>query len=143
MGKTQPFYTFNHRGLLRFFLSLDYSKKPQGRNFKCQIFIQHFFTIVLHWCLDMIYHDVGTLLKYNKYIFDIPIPFCHNLYLSATVKQFLTEFGRTETVDHSVYMREHTKIHVRFVSVRENSDYTCRCINIFFSGQLTFLNEKN
>jgi hypothetical protein len=28
--------------LLRFFLSLDYSKKPQGKNLKCQIFIQHF-----------------------------------------------------------------------------------------------------
>jgi len=44
-------------------------------------------------------------LKHNKYIFDIPIPFCHNLYLhvSATFKQFLTEFAGTETVDHSVY----------------------------------------
>jgi hypothetical protein len=32
-------------------------------------------------------------LKHIKYIFDIPIPFCHNLYLSATLKQFLTEFA--------------------------------------------------
>ena len=61
----------HHRGLLRFFLSLDYSKKPQGRNLKCQIFIQH---------------NIGTHLKPNKYIFDISIPFCHHLYLSATLK---------------------------------------------------------
>jgi hypothetical protein len=59
-------------------------KKTQGRNLKCQIFIQHFFKIVLHWCLDLICHNVGTSLKHNKYMFDIPIPFCHNLYLSAT-----------------------------------------------------------
>jgi hypothetical protein len=32
-------------------------------------------------------------LKHNKYIFDIPIPFCHDLFLSATLKQFLTEFA--------------------------------------------------
>jgi hypothetical protein len=42
--------------------------------------------------------------QHNKYMFDIPIPFCHNLYLSATFKQFLTEFDGTETVDHIVYM---------------------------------------
>jgi hypothetical protein len=29
-------------------------------------------------------HNVGTQLKLNKYIFDILIPFCHHLYLSAT-----------------------------------------------------------
>jgi hypothetical protein len=29
---------------------------------------------------------IGTHLKHNKYIFDIPIPFCHNIYLSATLK---------------------------------------------------------
>ena len=60
-------------------------KKPQGRNLKCQIFIQHFFKIVLYWCLDPIRHNIGTHLKHNKYIFDIPIPFCHNFYLSATL----------------------------------------------------------
>jgi hypothetical protein len=57
----------------------------QGRNLKCQIFIQHFFKIVLYWCLDLIRHNIGTHLKHNKYIFDIPIPFCHNFYLSATL----------------------------------------------------------
>jgi hypothetical protein len=43
-----------------FFLSLDYSKKPQGRNLKCQI-----FKIVLHWCLDLICHNIGTPLKHT------------------------------------------------------------------------------
>jgi hypothetical protein len=62
-----------HRCLLRFFLSLDYSKKPQGKNLKCQIFIQHFFKIVLYWCLDLIRYNNGTHLKHNKYIFDISI----------------------------------------------------------------------
>jgi hypothetical protein len=51
----------------KLFLSLDYSKKPQGRNLKCQI-----FKIVLHWCLDLICHNVGTSLKHYKHIFDIP-----------------------------------------------------------------------
>ena len=47
----------------------------------------------LYWCLDLIRHNIGTHLKHNKYIFDIPIPFCHNFYLSATLKQFLTKFA--------------------------------------------------
>jgi hypothetical protein len=34
----------------------------------------------------MIRHNIGTPLKQNKYIFDIPIPFFHNLY-SARVAQ--------------------------------------------------------
>ena len=38
-------------------------------------FIQHFFKIVLYWCLDLIRHNIGTKLKLNKYIFDISIPF--------------------------------------------------------------------
>ena len=76
-----------------FILFSIYSKKPQGRNLKCQIAIQHFFKIVLYRCLDLIRHNIGTHLKHNKYIFDIPIPFCHDLYLSATLKQFLTEFA--------------------------------------------------
>ena len=58
----------------------------------------------MYWCLDLICRNIGTSLKHNKYIFDIPIPFCHNLYLSATFKQFLTEFAGTETVNHIVYM---------------------------------------
>jgi hypothetical protein len=64
----------------------------------------------LYWCIDLIRHNIGTPLKHNKYIFDIPIPFCHNLYLSAAYKQFLTEFAGSETDDHIVYMREHTRI---------------------------------
>jgi hypothetical protein len=32
-------------------------------------------------------------LKHNKYIFDISIPFCHHLYLSATFKNF-SIFGK-------------------------------------------------
>jgi hypothetical protein len=36
--------------------------------FKCQIFIQHFFKIVLYWCLDLIRHNIGTKFRLNKYI---------------------------------------------------------------------------
>jgi hypothetical protein len=58
----------------------------------------------LYWCLDLIRHNIGTQLKLNKYIFDISIPFCHHLYLSATLKQCFTDdisinfMGRTKTV---------------------------------------------
>jgi hypothetical protein len=48
-------------------------QKPQGWNLKCQIFIQHFFKIVLYWCLDLIRHNIGTKLKLNKYIVETPI----------------------------------------------------------------------
>ena len=41
--------------------------------------MQHFFKIVLYWCLDLIHHNIGTPLKHNKYIFDIPIPLYHHL----------------------------------------------------------------
>ena len=58
----------------------------------------------MYWCLDLIRHNIGTHLKHNKYIFDIPIPFCHNLYLSATLKQFLAEFAIAGTLLHHVYM---------------------------------------
>jgi hypothetical protein len=51
--------------------------------------------IVLYWCLDLICHNIGTQLKLNKYIFDISIPFCHHLYLSATLKQCFTEFANS------------------------------------------------
>ena len=74
------------------------------KNLTCQIFIQHFFKIVLYWCLDLIRHNIGTPLKHNKYIFYIPIPFCHYLYLSATFKQCFTEFAGHETVRYVVYM---------------------------------------
>jgi hypothetical protein len=68
-------------------------KKPQGRNLKWQIFIQHFFKIVLYCCLYLTCHNIGTHLKLNKYIFNISIPFCHHLYLFATLKQCFTEFA--------------------------------------------------
>ena len=75
--------TGRDRGLLR--------KKHKGRREesqidKFQIFIQDFFKIVLLWRLDLICHNVGTPLKHNKYIFDIPIPVFVILYLSATFK---------------------------------------------------------
>jgi hypothetical protein len=95
---------WDHGDLLRFFLSLDHSNRPPGRNLTCQIFIQHFFKKVLHWCLDLIRHNIGTHLKHNKYIFDISIPFCHHLYLSATLKQCFTEFAVSGNVSHHVYM---------------------------------------
>ena len=81
-----------------------YKKKSQRRNQKCQIFIQHFFKIVLYWCLDLIRHNIGTHLKLNKYIFDISIPFCHHLYLSATLKQCFTEFAVWRTTLHHIDM---------------------------------------
>ena len=33
------------------------------------------FKIVVYWCRDLIRHNIGTPLKHDKYIFDIPIPF--------------------------------------------------------------------
>ena len=93
---------YMHRGLLRFLLSLNYSKKNTRE--ESQIFIQHFFKIVLYWCLDLIHHNIGTHLKLNKYIFDISIPFCHHLYLSATLKQCFTEFAVCRTTFHHVDM---------------------------------------
>ena len=92
-SNTYLFHRLTHRGLLRFFPPLEYFKKPQGRNLKCQIFIQHFFKIVLYWCLDLIRHNIGAKLRLDGYIFDISIPFCHHLYQSATLKQCFTEFA--------------------------------------------------
>jgi hypothetical protein len=43
-----------------------------------------------------------THLKLNKCIFDISIPFCHHLYLSATLKQCFTEFAVYSTTFHHV-----------------------------------------
>jgi hypothetical protein len=42
-----------------------YDLKPQGRNLKCQIFIQNFFKIVLYWCLDLIFLCRPTTLYIN------------------------------------------------------------------------------
>jgi len=60
-------------------------------NFHTTLF-QNSFVLV---SLDLICHNIGTKLKLNKYIFDISIPFCHHLYLSATLKQYFTEFAVT------------------------------------------------
>jgi hypothetical protein len=62
------------------------------------------FKIVLYWCLDLIRNNIGTHLKLNKYIFDISIPFCHHLYLSANLKQCCTEFAVCRTTFHHVDM---------------------------------------
>jgi len=63
-----------------------------------------FFKIVLYWCLDLIRHNIGTHLKHNKYIFDISIPFCHPLYLYATLNQCFTEFAVSGNVVDHAYM---------------------------------------
>ena len=68
--------------------------------FSCQFF----FKIVLYWCLDLMRHNIGIHLKLNKYIFDISIPFCYHLYLSATLKQCFTEFAVPGNVADHVYM---------------------------------------
>jgi hypothetical protein len=100
---------FDHRGLLPHFWndphqvrsqglvtnfvypSADNSKNQKGRISNDEFSYNLFFKIVLYWCLDMIRHTIDTPLKHNKYSYDIPIPFCHHLYLSATFKQCFTE----------------------------------------------------
>ena len=62
-------------------------------------FHANLFQNSLYWCLDLIRHNIGTQLKLNKYIFDISIPFCHHLYLSATLKQCFT--GICNILNHS------------------------------------------
>jgi hypothetical protein len=74
-----------HRGLLRFFLSLDYSKNTTKEESQMSNFHTTLQKIVLYWCLGLIRHNIGTRLKLNKYVFDISIPLCHHLYLSATL----------------------------------------------------------
>ena len=71
-----------------------------------------FFKIVLYWCLDLMRHNIGIHLKLNKYIFDISIPFCYHLYLSATLKQCFTEFAVSRTTFHHVDMS--VRSYVRF-----------------------------
>ena len=75
-----------------FYPSTDNSKNHKGgiSNVK---FEYNLFKIVLYWCLDLIRHNNGT-----------PIPFCHNLYLSATFKQFLKEFAGFEIIFQVVHM---------------------------------------
>jgi hypothetical protein len=62
------------------------------------------FKIILYWCLDLIRHNIGAHLKLNTYIFDISIPFCHHLCLSAILKQCFTEFAVCRTTFHHVDM---------------------------------------
>jgi hypothetical protein len=64
------------------------------------------FKIVLYWCLDLICHNIGTPLKHDKYIFDIPIPFCHHLYLSATLKQSFREFVDRRLLESGLRARD-------------------------------------
>ena len=52
-----------------------------------------FFKKVLYWCLELTRHNIGIPLKHTKYIFDIPLPFSHHLYLSTTFKECFTGFA--------------------------------------------------
>jgi hypothetical protein len=83
----------DHRDLLRFFFLFPSTLKTTREESKMSNFHTTLFKIVLYWCLDLIRHNIGTKLKLNKYIFDISIPFCHHLSLSATLKQYFTEFA--------------------------------------------------
>jgi hypothetical protein len=76
-----------------------------------QIFIQHFFKIVLYWCLDPICHNIGTHLKLNKYIFDISIPFMGQICLRLDICCiFFIYFGSTLTTSHNG-LCQHSHIH--------------------------------
>ena len=67
--------------------------------------MSNFHTTLFQNSLDLIRHNIDTHLKHNKYIFDISIPFRHNLlYLSATLKQCFTEFAVSGNVFHHAYM---------------------------------------
>ena len=73
---------------------------------ECQIFIQHFFKIVLYWCLDLICHNVGTCTLWsiiNIFLIFLLL-FVIIIYLFANFKQFLTEFTGFEILFHVVYM---------------------------------------
>ena len=67
-------------------------------------FSYNIFLNSLYCCLDLIRHNIGTPLKHDKYIFDIPIPFCHHLYLFATFKQCFTECAGHDSNLNAVYM---------------------------------------
>ena len=84
-----------------FYPSTDNSKNHNGgkSNFHTTLFQNSF--VLMSWPE---HHNIGTTLKHNTYIFDIPVPFCHNLFLSATFKQFLTEFAGFEISFHVNYM---------------------------------------
>ena len=74
------------QGLVTIFIFFPSTLKTTREESKMSNFHTTLFKIVLYWCLDLIRHNIGTKLKLNKYIFDISIPFCHHLYLSATLK---------------------------------------------------------
>ena len=77
-----------HRDLWRFcFYPSTTIKNHRGGISNVKISYNTFFKIVVYWWRDLIRHNIGTPLKHDKYIFDIPIPLCHHLYLSATLKQ--------------------------------------------------------
>ena len=81
------------QGLVTIFIFFPSTLKTTREESKLSNFHTPLFKIVLYWCPDNIRHTIGTKLKLNKYIFDISIPFCHHLYLSATLKQYFTEFA--------------------------------------------------
>ena len=68
---------------------------------------------------------------------------CHNLYLSATFKQFLTEFAGFEILFHIVYMWEHTKF-LRVIWLVNSTNqiaraaFTCKQYERGFRNLLTF-----
>jgi hypothetical protein len=93
-----------HRRLLRFFFIPRLLYKTTREESQMSNYHTTLFKIVLYWCLDLIRHNIDTHLKYNKYIFDISIPFCHHFYLSATLKQCFTEFAVSSNV-HSSQLR--------------------------------------
>ena len=96
--------------------------KTTRENLKCQIFIQHFFKIVLYWCLDLICHNIGTPLKHNKYIFDIHIPFCHNLYLSAIFNRICRFWNPLPCCLH---VRAYQIPTCNLIGQFDQSDHTC------------------
>ena len=79
--------------------------------------------IDLYWCLDLIRHNIGTKLKLNKYIFDISIPFCHHLYLSATLKQSFC--SRRQILRYCLHVSTGPNSYVRF-----NWSFICAILTI-------------
>ena len=75
-------------------------EKPQGRNLKCQIFIQHFFKIVLYQLVSWFTIILVPLWS----IINIFLIFLFLFVIIFTYLQFLTEFAGFEISFHVVYM---------------------------------------
>jgi len=78
--------------------STDISKKTKREESP----MSNFHTSLFPNTIYLIHHNIGIILKHNKYIFDISIPFWHHLYLSATFKPCFTWFAGNETSVHTV-----------------------------------------